>query len=177
MSVVVERESNIQSNIEIETDSEPEIDNVKEGLFTYLNRLNEKAKLKQVKNEVLGDLWNELKTIIEIQFKESCHETSRHKQNNDDVIALLKEEIEYLKGNSWEKKVISNHIGFCKISSGSLQDNSSQWLPVDTSNKNIDFTLDTPLKCLNLNTTSQSMLKKKNQRRRAKKEIFIRETI
>ena len=56
MSVVVERESNTQSNIEIETDSEPEIDNVKEGLFTYLNRLNEKAKLKQVKNEVLGDL-------------------------------------------------------------------------------------------------------------------------
>ena len=177
MSVVVERESNIQSNIEIETDSEPEIDNVKEDLFTYLNRLNEKAKLKQVKNEVLGDLWNELKTIIEIQFKESCHETSRHKQNNDDVIALLKEEIEYLKGNSWKKinKVISNQIKFCKISSGSLQVNSSQWLPVDTSSENIDFTLDTPPKSLNLNTTSQSIFKKnKDQRRTAKKEIFIR---
>ena len=73
MSVVVERESNIQSNIETETDSGLEIDNIKEDSFTYLNRLNEKAKLKQVKNEVLGDLWNELKTIIEIQFKESCH--------------------------------------------------------------------------------------------------------
>ena len=59
-----------------------------------------------------------------------------------------------------KKKVISNHIGFCKSSSGSLQDNSSQWLPVDASSESIDFTLDTPKKCLNLNTTSQSMLKK-----------------
>ena len=92
-------------------------------------------------------------------------------------MALLKEEIEYLKGNSWKKinKVISNHIKFCKIPSGSLQVNSSQWLPVDTSSENIDFTLDTPPKCLNLNATSQSILKKnKDQRRTAKKEIFIR---
>ena len=73
----------------------------------------EVAKLKQVKNEVLGDLRNELKTIIENQFKESCHETSRHKQNNDDAIVLLKEEIEYLKGKLNEKnKLISNLIGF-----------------------------------------------------------------
>ena len=42
---------------------------------------------------------NELKTIIK---KESCHETSRHKRNND-VIALLKEEIEYLKRELKEK--------------------------------------------------------------------------
>ena len=56
---------------------------------------------------------NELKTIIENQFKETCHETSRHKQNNYDVIALLKEEIEYLKGKLKEKnKAISNLIGF-----------------------------------------------------------------
>ena len=41
----------------------------------------------------MGDLRNELKTIIENQFKEFCHETSRHKQNNDDVLALMKEEI------------------------------------------------------------------------------------
>ena len=27
------------------------------------------------KNNVLGDLKNDRKTIIEIQFKESCHET------------------------------------------------------------------------------------------------------
>ena len=74
---------------------------------------------------------------------------------------LLKEEIKYLKGELKEKnKVISNLIGFCKSSSRSLQDNSSPWLLVDTSNENIDFTLDTPLKCLNLNTPSHSMLKK-----------------
>ena len=86
--------------------------------------------------------------------------SSRHKQNNDDAIALLKEEIEYLKGSSWRKKVISNLIGFCKSSSGSLQDNASPWLPVDTSSEKIDFTLDTPPKCLKLNTPSQSMLNK-----------------
>ena len=39
--------------------------------------------------------------------------SSRHKQNNDDAIALLKEEIEYLKGKLNEKnKLISNLIGF-----------------------------------------------------------------
>ena len=61
-----------------------------------------------------------MKTIIENQFKESCHKTSRHKQNNDDAITLSKEEIEYLKGELKEKnKVISNLIGFCKSSSSS----------------------------------------------------------
>ena len=40
-------------------------------------------------NNVLGDLKNDRKTIIEIQFKESCHETFQHKQNNDDFITLL----------------------------------------------------------------------------------------
>ena len=34
-----------------------------------------------------------MKTIIENQFKESCHKTSQHKQNNDDAITLSKEEI------------------------------------------------------------------------------------
>ena len=118
---------------------------------------------------------NELKTIIENQFKESCHETAQHRQNND-VLALLKEEIEYLKGELKEKsKVISNLARFYKSSSSSLQDNSSPWLPVDTSSENIDFTLDTPPKRLNLNTPSQSMLiKNKDQRRGAKKEICIR---
>ena len=53
-----------------------------------------------------------------------------------------------------------NLIGFCKCSSSSLQDNSPPWLPVDTSRENMDFTLDTPPKCLNLNTPSQNMLKK-----------------
>ena len=62
-----------------------------EDSFTYLNKLYEEAKLK-----VLNDLRTELKTIIENQFKESCHETSRHKQKND-FIVLLKEELEYLK--------------------------------------------------------------------------------
>ena len=60
-----------------------------EDMFPYVNRLHEEAKLKQIKNEVLGDLRNELQSIIENQFKESCHETSQHKQNNDDVIAIL----------------------------------------------------------------------------------------
>ena len=148
-----------------------------EDSFTYVNRLNEEVKLKEIKNEVLGDLRNELKIIIENQFKKFYHETSRHKQNNDDhVIVLMKEEMEYLKGYSWKKdKVISNLIGFCKSSSGTLQDNSSPWLPVDTSSENIDFTLDTPPKCFNLNTLSQCMLKKnKDQRRITKKEIYIR---
>ena len=102
-----------------------------EDSFSYVNRLCEEAKLKQIKNEVLGDLRNELTTIIGNQFKESCHKTSRHKQNNDDVIAQLKEEIEYLKGDPMEKNEgNSNLIGFCKSLSGSLQDNSSPWLPV-----------------------------------------------
>ena len=78
--------------IEIETDSELKIDNAVEDSFTYINRLYEEEKSKQVKNEVLVDLRNKLKTIVENQFKESCHETSRHKQNNDDDIALWKEE-------------------------------------------------------------------------------------
>ena len=56
-----------------------------------------------------------------------------------------------------KNKVISNLIGCCKSSSDSLQDNSSPWFPVAASS---DFTLDTPPKCLNLNTPSQSMLKK-----------------
>ena len=150
----------LDNPIEIEIDSGLEIDNAIEDSFPYVNRLYEGAKLKQVKNEVLGDLRNELKTIIENPFKESYDETSRHKQNNDDIIALLKEEIEYLKEGLMEKnKVISNLIRFCKSSSGSLQDNSSPWLPVDTSSENIGFTLHTPPKCLNLNTPSQSMLK------------------
>ena len=100
----------LDNPIEIEIDSELEIDNAVENSFTYVNRLYEEAKLKRVKNlcqkfhvkKVLGDLRNKLKTIIENQFKESCHGTSRHKQNND-VIALLKEEIEYLKGELMEK--------------------------------------------------------------------------
>ena len=76
----------------------------------------------------------------------------------------LKEEIEYLKRELKEKnKVISNLIGFCKSSSGSLQDNSSPWLPVHLSRENIDFTLDTLPNCLNLNTPSQTMLKKKTR--------------
>ena len=44
----------LYSLIEIEIDSELESDNVMEDSFTYVNRLSEEAKLKQVKNEVLG---------------------------------------------------------------------------------------------------------------------------
>ena len=74
-----------------------------------------------------------------------------------------------------KNKVILKHIGFCKSSLGHLQDNSSPWLPVDTNNENIDFTLDTPLKWLKRNISPQSMLKEnKAQRKRAKKEIYIR---
>ena len=72
--------------------------------------LYEEVKLKQIKNEVLGNLTNQLKNIIENQLKECCHETSRHEQNNDDATALLKEEtLLYLKGKLMEKNnVISN---------------------------------------------------------------------
>ena len=64
------------SPIKIEIDLEPEIDNVMDDSFTYVNRLYEEAKKKLVKNDHLGDFRNELKTIIESHFKESCHETS-----------------------------------------------------------------------------------------------------
>ena len=94
---------NLDNPIETEIESELEIDNAMENSFAYVNRLSEEEKLKQVKNEVLDDLRNELKTIIENQLKESCHETSRYKQSNNDVIALLKENIEYLKGEFKEK--------------------------------------------------------------------------
>ena len=95
----------LDNPIDIEINSELEMDNAMEDSFTYVNRLYEEAKVKQVKNEVLGDLRNELKTIIENQLKKSCHEeTSRHKQNNDDVIMPLKEEIEYLKRELKGKK-------------------------------------------------------------------------
>ena len=78
--------------------------------------MHEEAKLNQVKNEVLGHLRNELKTIIENHFKVSYHDTSQHKQNDNDFTALLKEEIDYLKGELMEKNnVISNLIGFCKV--------------------------------------------------------------
>ena len=103
----------LDNPVDIEIDSELEIDDAMVDSFTYVNWLYEEAKLKQVKNEVMGDLRNKLKTIIESQFKESCHETSRHKQNNDDVIMLLKEETEYLKMKLKEKnKEISNLIRF-----------------------------------------------------------------
>ena len=49
-----------------------------EDSFTHVNRLYEEAKLKNIKNEVLDDLRNELKTLIENTFKEFCHETSRY---------------------------------------------------------------------------------------------------
>ena len=151
----------LDNSIEKELDSQLKIDKAMDDSLTYVNRLYEEVKLKQVKNKVLDDLRNELKTTIKNQFKESYHKTSRHKQNNDDVIALLNKEIEHLKGKLKEKnKVIINLIGFCKSSSGCLQDNSSPCLLVDISGENIDFTLDIPSKCLNLNTLSHSMLKK-----------------
>ena len=67
-----------------------------------MNSLYEEAKLKHIE-KVLGDLRNELKTLIENQFKESCHKTSRRKQSNDDAMALLKEGSEYLKWELMEK--------------------------------------------------------------------------
>ena len=105
----------LDNPIEIEIDSRLEIDNAIEDSSTYVNRLHEEAKLNQVKNEVLGHLRNELETITENHFKVSCHGTSQHKQNNDDFIVLLKEEIDYWKGKLMEKNnVISTFIGFCK---------------------------------------------------------------
>ena len=125
-----------------------------------MHRTVSSARVTRLSVSCEYDLRNELKTITENQFKKSCHETSRHEENNDDVITLLKEEIEYLKGELKEKiKVISNLIGFRNSWSGSLQDNSWPWLPVDTGSENIGFTLYTPPKCLNLNTPSHSMLK------------------
>ena len=111
---------------EIGIDSELEIDNGTKDSFTYVNRLYKKVMLNHTKNENLGNLRNKLQTLIENQFNESCYETSQYKPNNDDAIALLKEEIEHLKGDSWKKnKVILNLIESCKSSLGSLQDNSS----------------------------------------------------
>ena len=50
------------------------------------------------------------------------------KQNNDDVIVLLKEEIEYFKEELKEKdNVISNFNESYQSSPSSLQDNSSPW--------------------------------------------------
>ena len=107
-------------------DSELEIDNGMKDSFTYVNRLYEKVMLNHTKNENLGNLRNKLQTLKENQFNESCYETSQHKPNNDEAIALLKEEIEHLKGDSWKKnKVILKLIESCKSSLGSLQDNSS----------------------------------------------------
>ena len=80
----------LDNPIDIKIDSELEIDNVMEDSFTYISRLYEETKLKQIKNEVLDDLRNELKTTIENQFKDSCHDTSRRKKNNDDAIAIRK---------------------------------------------------------------------------------------
>ena len=72
----------------------------------------------------------------------------KHKQINDDVIMLLKEEIEYLKVEAHGKKIRQ----FRTLSDF---DNSSPWLPVETSHQNIYFTLDTPPKVL------KHMLKKR----------------
>ena len=73
----------LDNPIEIEIDSELGIDNAMKESFASANSLYENTKLKQVKNEVVDDLRNELKTIVENEFKKSCHEISRHKQNND----------------------------------------------------------------------------------------------
>ena len=59
----------LDNPIDTEIDSQLEIDNAVEDSFTYVNRLHEEAKLKQVKNEVLGDLRNEMKTVIEINLR------------------------------------------------------------------------------------------------------------
>ena len=89
---------------EIEIDSELETDSGMEDSFTYINMLYEEAKLKHIKNQVLDDLKHKLKALIENHFKESYQETSyRHKENHDAVMVLLKEEIEYLKGELMEK--------------------------------------------------------------------------
>ena len=66
----------LDNPIDIELDSKLEIDNGMKDSFTYVNRLYEKEKLKQIKSEVLGDLRKEQKTITENQFKESCQKTS-----------------------------------------------------------------------------------------------------
>ena len=39
-----------------------------EDSFTYVNKLYEEAKLKQIKDEVLGDVRSELRTIWENHF-------------------------------------------------------------------------------------------------------------
>ena len=49
------------------------------GKKSYVNKLHEEAKLKQIllkqiSNEILGDLRNKLKTTIENQFKKSYPE-------------------------------------------------------------------------------------------------------
>ena len=46
----------LENPIDTQKDSELEIDIDMEDSFTYVNKLYEEAKLKQIKNEVLGDL-------------------------------------------------------------------------------------------------------------------------
>ena len=65
----------LDNSIEIVIGLQLEIDNVMEDLFIYVNRIYEEAKSKKPKMKFWGDLRNELKTIIENQFKESCHDT------------------------------------------------------------------------------------------------------
>ena len=46
----------LENPIDTQKDSELDIDIDMEDSFTYVNKLYEEAKLKQIKNEVLGDL-------------------------------------------------------------------------------------------------------------------------
>ena len=46
----------LENPIDTQKDSELEIDIDMEDSFTYVNKLYEEVKLKQIKNEVLGDL-------------------------------------------------------------------------------------------------------------------------
>ena len=54
----------LDNPIETEIESELEFVNSMEDSFTYVNRLYEETKLKQVKNEVLGDLRSELRKPV-----------------------------------------------------------------------------------------------------------------
>lgn len=69
----------------------------------------------------------------------------------------MKEQIEYLKDEFKEKNnIISNFNGSCQSLPICLQDYSSPCLVVVKSRQNIDFTLDTFLKCFGLNKSSQN---------------------
>ena len=105
--LLLERLDNL---IEIEIDSKPEtLRRLGDGRFAYI-RKQVVWRIKVKTSQKWSSAWLEKRTENYYQFKESCYETSRHKQNNDDVIALLKEEIsDFVKVDQVLYKITHHH--------------------------------------------------------------------